>query len=373
MRTMKWADSQWPIKPPDHLWAGMTAEDVLDHWRERVERVALEESGHFAALPYVEGIAVVGGTGRRTPWPLSDVDMLTVAEVWGGRDPEELIRQEERRRNARLATQGIPNEIEPSGWVVLAQDLRDAVAESEDAFFSRIEHPHWLGIVIKAQGGRVFHDSSGRLQAFLQRCTDTFYSDRFIELWVEKVITYCGRLLSRAENLIRDGSHMEASVEILRTTYQQLPAGGYAVWRVVPQSSARSVSRFVVTAKQARCDAAADLYLAASRLDEATTWDRFDAVPPEGKRARDLMWQIRRAAGEEVGELAVTRDILNLSLWNNVIVHATAGARPRWTGATGDAHEVKAQYEAARAFLDWLRRQLAGPATTSSRRGGPRG
>jgi len=349
------ADTEWPIKPPEHHWVEMTAEEILDNWRKRIERVASEESDYLAALPYVKGIAVVGGTGRCTPWPLSDVDMLTVADVWKGRDPEELIRQVERERNACLAKRGIPNDIEPSEWVVLARDLCAAVTESEDAFFSRIEHPHWLGIVIKAQGGRVFHDLGGKLQAFLQRCNDTFHTDRFINLWVDRITTYCGKLLSSAESLIRDGNYMEASIEILRTTYQKLPAGAYAIWRVVPQSSARSVTRFLAAAKQIGDSATADLYLAASRLDEATTWDRFAAVPSEGRKARDLMWAIRRGAGEDVDELSSTRDILNLSLWKTIISNSSKGTRPRWTGATSDPDEVKAQYEAARGLLEWLR------------------
>jgi predicted nucleotidyltransferase len=351
----------------------MTADEVLLGWRDRIERVAAEESEHLARLPYVKGIAVIGGTGRGSAYPLSDVDMLTVVEARGGEDAEDLIRQVERERNARLAKQEIPNDIEPSEWVVLAQDLCQAVTESEDAFFSRLKHPHWLGVVIKAVGGRVFHDATGHLPTFLRRCNDTFYSTRFVQLWVQKVTTYCGKLLREAEGLIGRGDFMEASLEILRTTYQQLPAGGYAVWRVVPQSSARSVSRFLAAAAQARSSAIAEQYLAASRLDESTALDRLAAVPLEGKKARDLMWQVRRGAGEDVDELSVTRDILNLSLWKTVITDSTKGPRPRWTGATCDAGEVQTQYEAARGLLEWLCEQQDGPAAGSSGFGGRRG
>lgn len=363
MQAVEW---EWPIKPPVDRWVDQSAEDVLDGWRERIERVASEESAYLAALPYVKGIAVIGGTGRGTPWPLSDVDMLTVGDIWKGRDPEDLIRQEERTRNARLARQGIPNDIEPSEWVVLTQDLCDAVTESEDAFFARIEHPHWLSIVIKSQGGCAVHDFGGQIEAFLQRCNDSFCTDRFIELWVNKVIAYCGQLLTRVECFLRDDKYMEASIEILRATYQRLPAGAYAVWRVVPQRGAQSVTRFLAAARQARESAIANLYLAASRLDTATAWERFDAVPLQGKRARDLMWAIRRGAGEVVDELSVARDILNLSLWKTVIKNPRRGVRPRWTGVTYDADEVKAQYEAAHDLLDWLREQLGGSTAESS-------
>jgi predicted nucleotidyltransferase len=353
---MQPTDFEWPIAPPAHLWVEMTAEEILDGWRERIEKVASEESRFLAALPYVKGVAVIGSVGRGSPWPISDVDMLTVAEAWEGRDAEALTRQVESERNARLAERVIPNEIEPSEWVVSSHDLCEAAAESDDAFFRRLEHPHWLGILLKAVGGRVCHDATGSIPAFLQRCNETFPADRLLALWAGKVVSHCSGLLGRAESLIRDGSYMEASVEILRTTYQQLPAGAYAVWRVVPQSSSRGVSRFL---SAAQAGGVADLCLAASRLDEPTTWERFDAVPPEGKGARDLMQRVRRGAGEDVDELAATRDLLNLTLWKAVIADPAAGPRPLWTGVTDNARKVKAQYEAARGLLEWLREQLA--------------
>jgi hypothetical protein len=135
------------------------------------------------------------------------------------------------------------------------------------------------------------------------------------------------------------------------------------------------VSRFLAAARQACESATADLYLAASHLGETTTWERFDAVPPQGVKARDLVWAVRRRAGEEVSELSVMRDILNLSLWKGVVKDPRVGVRPRWTGATGDADEVRVQVEAAQSLMEWLRRHLGGPmpASTHGVRKGIRG
>ena len=47
---------------------------VLANWRQRLGRVAEEETAYFASLPYVRGVAVIGTVGRGTAWPLSDVD-----------------------------------------------------------------------------------------------------------------------------------------------------------------------------------------------------------------------------------------------------------------------------------------------------------
>jgi len=353
---------------PDYPWAELSADAVLDDWRERIARVASEESHYFALLPYVKGVAVIGGVGRGSHWPCSDVDMLIAADDWRGRDPEELIRAEEHKRNSRLYQQGIPNDIEASGWVVLAGDLSDAVTESDDAFFARLEHPHWLGIVIKSAGARATHDFDGCVQALLDRCNDTFYTDRFAQLWLRKVVTYCTKRLGMAERHIRGGRHMQASLDILRTTYQRLPAGAYAIWRKVPQSSARSVTRFLRVAEGARNSTVAALYLTASRLGQQSVWQRFAAMPPRGRQTRDLMWTIRRGAGEELDEVSVTRDVLNLSLWSTVITDSSAEPRPAWSGATADPLEVRRQLEAAHSLLDWLRKEEGRPASASGRR-----
>ncbi|HUW83803.1 MAG TPA: hypothetical protein VMZ31_13525 [Phycisphaerae bacterium] len=354
---------------PDYPWAELSADAVLDGWRERIARVASEESHHFALLPYVRGVAVIGGVGRGSHWPCSDIDMLIAADAWRGRDPEDLVRAEEHKRNDRLYQQGIPNDIEASGWVVLARDLSEAVTESDDAFFARLEHPHWLGIVIKSAGARATHDFGGCVHAFLDRCNETFYTDRFAQLWLHKVITYCTEQLGIAERHIRDGRHMQGSLDILRTTYQRLPAGAYAIWRKIPQSSARSVTRFLRVAGEAGDSTVAALYLAASRLAEQTVWERFAAVPLRGRQMRDLMWTIRRGAGEELDELSVTRDVLNLSLWTTVITDSSDGPRPAWTGATPDPGKVLRQFEAARTLLDWLHKEADTPTSASRRRG----
>ena len=53
---------EWPIQPPGERWAGMTTQEVLDGWRERIERLAFVGSEALAALPYVKAVAVVVGT-----------------------------------------------------------------------------------------------------------------------------------------------------------------------------------------------------------------------------------------------------------------------------------------------------------------------
>jgi len=347
---------EWPHYP----WMDLTAEAILNGWHERIARVETEESANLARLPFVRGVAIIGGVGRGSPWPLSDIDMLVAGDMWHSRDPEDLVRDEEVRRNQRLLRNGVPNEIESSEWVVLSEDVRGAAHEGDDALFARLAHPHWLGIVIKAQRCRVSQDFEGTMQKFLGRCDEVFDSDRFVALWLGRVISGCTRQLEKAATRLREGDPKGSSLEVLRATYQQLPAGAYAVWRKVPQSSARSVTRFLTAAREAGDHVKEELYLTSCRLEEATAWERIATAPLEGEHMRDLMWAIREGAGERLDELAVTRDVLNLSLWRTVITDMSDEPRPPWTGVTDERGEAQRQLDAAWALLERLIVELQG-------------
>ena len=143
------------MKWPQLLAALVTHELALDNWRERLRRVEAAEVAHFGGLPYVTGLAVIGSVGRGNPWPVSDLDLLVVADCWKGKDPEELIHAEEERRNKRLHAARIVNDVEAGDWVLLSQDVTGAASADDDAFFLTLAHPHWLGIAIKAHGARV--------------------------------------------------------------------------------------------------------------------------------------------------------------------------------------------------------------------------
>jgi len=189
---------------PQVLAQWITPERTLDGWQERIARVEHQECAHFASLPYVKGVAVIGSVGRGTPWPISDIDILVVADTHRGTDPEPLIRAEEKQRNEQLHAGGIPNDVEAGNWVFLTSDIASAVAADRCAFLQMLDHPHWIGTVVKSSGARVFKDFDGKLRAFLDRCESIIWDDSFIRLWLGRSVDRMRRRLSDAMACLQD-------------------------------------------------------------------------------------------------------------------------------------------------------------------------
>lgn len=339
---------KWP-----HLLADwITPALALRDWRARIARVESQEAAYFARLPYVRGLAIIGSVGRGTAYPISDLDMLVAADTRDGQDPEHLIRVEETERNRRLHAALIPNDIEAANWVLLASEVSGAVGADDAAFFRLLDHPHWLGIVLKAQGARLVQDFDGNLGKFLERCSRVLFADRFVDIWLRRVIDDAARKLSRARDLVAGRGWVSASFEIISAAYGMM-SGAYAMWRLLPQSLSRGVTRFLAAASEAGDPAMGELFLLAARLTETDTWQRFDAVPADGRRERDLWLAIRQGAGEDVDPLAGTRDFLLVTCWV-----AERDDRvppyPVWSGATDNAAIVRAQLQAAEAMLQRL-------------------
>ncbi len=103
--------------------------------------------------------------------------------------------------------------------------------------------------------------------------------------------------------------------------------------------------------------AVGECLLAAASLGEEKVRRRFDALPPEGKRERDVWLAIRQLAGEDIDELEGTRDFLQVSSWI-----ALGDSRylpyPRWTGVTDEETVVRSQAAAAEELLRLLREEL---------------
>ncbi len=339
---------KWP-----HLLADwITPPLALHDWRARIARVESEEAAYLAGLPYVKGLAIIGTVGRGTAWPISDVDMLVAAEAWDGQDPEHLTRVEETERNRRLHAALIPNDIEAANWVLLASEVSRAVSADDVAFLRLLDHPHWLGIVLKAQGARLVRDLDGNLGKFLDRCNRVLFADCFVDLWLRRVIDDAAGKLCRARDLIGQGDWGGASFEIISAAYGMM-SGGYAMWRLLPQSLSRGVSRFLAAASDVGDPYTGELFLLAARLSENDTWERFHAVPEAGRRERDVRLAIRQGAGEELDALAATRDLLLVACWE-AERHDGAPPYPEWSGATDSPAIVRAQLEAAQTIVQRL-------------------
>jgi predicted nucleotidyltransferase len=340
-------------------WSQLLAEWVspeiaLDGWQERIARVARQECAYLASLPYVKGVAVIGSVGRGTPWPISDVDLLVVAERHAGQDPESLIRAVETQRNARLAAAGIPNDVEAGNWVLLASDVAAAVEADRTAFLQMVDHPHWTGIVVKSSGARVTHDFDGRVRAFLGRCQSILWKEDFVRLWLGRSVENVRRGLADARDLLRR-NEAESASQRLPLAAQEASWGLYAAWRALPQSISRGVTRLMRQAAAMADEAAGEAFLRAARLEEADVWERVAALPERGERERRTWLEVRKGCEEGITELSAARDFLQLHAY--LSLRSTAGPHALWTGVTGHVRAVEAQLEAVELLLRCLENQ----------------
>jgi len=296
-------------------------------------------------------VAVVGTVGRGTAWPCSDVDLLALVDESSGIDAEALLIEEEDERNASLYRRGVINPTEIRHWLFTAEHVCRAIEADDNAFYRSLEHQHWLGTVLKAQGGRVLHDPDGSLARFIARLERVFATERFRQLWLRKYVSYCQEALRAAAAHADAGRWAAASSETLRIARQRLPCTAYAMWHRLPESGSRAVSRFLSAAAEEGDAETAESYLIAARLEADAVAERFASVPPAGKKERNVVSAIRRASGEAIDELSVTRDFLNVLLWRPVVRDHGDGPRPAWTGVTDDADQVRRQLEAIRSLV----------------------
>jgi hypothetical protein len=318
--------------------------------------VEAEEAAYFGSLPYVRGLAAIGSAGRGTAWPLSDLDLLVVADFWQGEDPEWPIRREEKERIGRLHAAGIPNDIEAGNWVLTSEDVRAAVDGDEDTFFSMLDHPHWLGIAIKSEGARVTHDFDGYVKRFVERCNRALWTDWFEKLWLRMAADDAKEGVEEGRSHLQDGDAAAASLALILAAHV-MTGGMYGAWRRLPESISRGVTRFLRVAEEMGEQEVASHFLCAARLNGDEVGERFAATPPAGQRERDVWLAIRRGSGEILDELAATRDLLHTTLWVAATLERSLSAPyPQWTGVTSDERIVRRQLEAAEAMLARLER-----------------
>ena len=347
--SLDWSEAlpDWVVPPPDI---------ALRNWRERVARVCEEECAYFARLPYVRGLAVIGSVGRRDPWPLSDIDMLVVADRLEGEHPSAAVRREETKRNDRLHAAGIPNDVEASIWTVTPEEIEPALDGDVEPFLDKVGGLPWAwrSFLMKAHGGRAVVDADGQMARFIERCGQVLFSNPLLGLMRRQTLDDMETRLAEASELMADGRWSAASFCLMRMAHEI--ATSLLLWRGhVPQSISRSVSRLLSWAEHAQRTDIAGWFLDAVRLRPEQTTERFTGLPRAATIERDRLLAIRVGSGEHVDELAVTRDLLHVRFWVDVGRSSQRdGPFPTWTGVVDSPDDVTAQYCAVQSLLQSL-------------------
>lgn len=330
----------------------ITPESVLADWRGRIERLAENEAARIMVLPFVREVAVIGSVGRGAPWPLSDVDLMTLAEPWHGRKPNDLLAEHEAERAKALLGAHIPNEVELRYWALLPERTAPETTGSDAVFVRSVSHPYHMGFVLKAQGGRVLHDEDGRLAGFVEACERVIFGADYLRLWLGNALKESREALARASALTGEGRTREASAQLIVGAHEA-STGLYARWQQVPQSIMRGVTRLCAAAERAGEPELLERFLIAARLTEADIRVRVADVPEQGMRELATLLAIRRGSGEDVGGLDVARDLLHAKTYLDC---RRRDGRPLddWTGTGGSADDLRAQAGALQDLMDAL-------------------
>ena len=348
----------WPQELPD--WVVPPPDIALRNWRERVARVCEEECAYFARLPYVRGLAVIGSVGRGDPWPLSDIDMLVVAERVEGEHPNAAVRREEQKRNDRLHAAGIPNDVEASIWTVTPEEIEPALSGDVLVFLGKVgDLPwSWQAFLTKAHGGQAVVDAAGQLGRFIERCGHVLFSSRLLGITRRQTIDDMEARQAEVCELMAGGHWSAASLGLMRMAHE-ISTFLLLCWGRVPQSISRSASRFLSAAKRAQRTDVARWLLDAVRLRPEQTMERFIGLPRAATVERNRLLAIRVGSGEDVDELAVTRDLLHVRFWVDVCRSSQLGGPfPKWTGVAEAPEDVGAQYQAVNCLLQALQNVL---------------
>jgi predicted nucleotidyltransferase len=336
----------------------LTPDIALRDWRRRIERVVEQETAYFAGLPYVKGLALTGSTAVGDPWPLSDVDLFVVACPWEGKKPQDLVFAARDQRNERLESLRIPNPVEIcDNMIVSPEQLSAAACNDDECFFRNVEQSAWFGAVRgMVDGGKAVLDPSGELAVFLRRCHQAGVADRLVREGVEGAMATVRESLQAASDMVQDRNLPDASKKIICAAIW-LIWGVYGLWCKAPRSTTRGIARLIQDATEADDDEIVAPFLAAVRLGEENTWQRFAQVAECGRAERDLVLAVRRGAGETVDELTATRDLL-YSHTERLMWRSAPSDCPAWSGVTDDETAVRTQLAAAEDLVSWLGQRL---------------
>lgn len=306
---------------------------------------------------------MIGSVGRGEPWPLSDVDLLVLADRVGGRHPAWAVRAEEKRRNEALHCAGIANDVEAWIWTLTPEEAQTALSGRIELFLEPVgELPWaWEAFMAKAHGGRVVTDPGGTLGRLIERWDRVLFSDTFRRLSGAAALRAMKTKLADAISLMSRAQWPAASFALMRMAHE-MTSQFYLSWGRIPQSLSRGVTRFIAAASDEREADAGEWFLEAARLKPEHVRLRFEGLPPAATTEHDRLLAIRKGAGEDVDEVAVTQDLLHVRFWVDVGRTAnTQGPFPKWTGVSDHPDGVRAQCRAVEHLIRRLQRgRLAG-------------
>jgi hypothetical protein len=230
--------------------------------------------------------------------------------------------------------------------------VRAAAQESWAEFLQRLRNGYWRGLAVKCQGARVVKDTGRYLARVVERFNKAVFSDAFVLCSLDAHVAKAQGQIDAAAEAQGKGAYAAASVALLKSV-TSLTSGCYAVWRTVPQSLMRYMTRFRHAAERVGQSSVSEVIMRLARVNDDDCLKRCESVPERGRREIDMMCAIRQETEPGIERLAVVRDLL----------HATAHLKRHdpvcdlldgWQCLEHNEETVARQHEAAETVLQYL-------------------
>ena len=283
----------------------------LADWEPILARRVDEAVAAFSAIDGVRGLILAGGVGRGEPWPLSDIDFLTISDD----DRAAEVRAEVARRSVTLHARWLDE-----GWWTgldigkLGFDRREVarVLGSDDPTLAELlQDDRWYHSLDKGYQGRPVFDVDGDAG----KLSRWFSAQRFSLPVVRCRLARERREVEEAHQQLvasLDRGDVLAGTTALRAAAKWLPIWLLEQWGERDASLARVGTRFDEMAGARGRPDLVDLVNSLNDLDEGSVERRMAGAPAWVWEWHNRSWRARQQVGEAVTPLQHARDVLRV-------------------------------------------------------------
>jgi len=322
----------------------------LADWEAILARRVDEAVAAFSTVDGVRGLVLAGSVGRGQPWPLSDIDFLTIHD--DGRVAEG--REEIERRSLVLHAQW-----RGEGWWTGLDIGKLAFDRREVAQVMMSDHPpgaellqddRWYHSLDKGYRGRPVFDVDGNAGDLSHWCSDHRFSPPVVLFRLARERREVEEAYQQLCASLDSEETLEAT-KALRAAGKWLQIWLLEQWSERDASLARVGTRFEHAARARGRSELVDTVNSLLDLDEGSVERRMAAAPAWVWEWHDRSWRARQLVGEAVTPLQHARDVLRVCTLFELrrVVKRPA---PRWLATPVKGERLKQKALLLAALLD---------------------
>ncbi len=282
----------------------------LADWEAILARRVDEAVAAFSAVDGLRGLVLAGGIGRGRPWPLSDIDFLTIHDDRGAD-----VRAEIERRSAamhtRWAAEGWWTGLNIGKLAFGRREVAGAMEATGQPLTDLLRDDRWYHGLDKGFRGRAVFDADAGAAVLARWLTDHRFSPSVVRFRLARERSEVEAASRRLHASTESDDALAATIS-LRDAGKWLQIWLLEHWGERDASLARVSTRFEGAA---RAHDRPDLIDAVNRLndlDDASVARRMAAAPAWVWEWHDRAWRARRQVGEVVTARQHARDVLRV-------------------------------------------------------------